>query len=140
MDDEILVAGSAVCKQRAGKTYWLLVRPGKEDSLQLPKVIVRRGESSVRAAIRSVSEMAGIRGKVLEEAGRTTVFSTRDGKSLFRRIIYYLMQQRGKDENAPTARVFWSEFIRARSKLSSLEQRILAQARTTLTEWQQQQV
>lgn len=140
MEEEILVSGAVVFRTRGGKTLWLLVKPGKDDTWQLSKGVVRRGESSVRTAIRTVSETLGIRGRVLEEAGRAKINSTRDGHSFSRRIIYYLMQQKGKEVRDLMIQFAWADFVKTHHKLSTVqEKRILHQARSLLAEWQKQE-
>ena len=140
MEEEILVSGAVVFHTRGGKTFWLLVKPGKDDTWQLPKGVVRRGESSVRTAIRTIDETLGIRGRVLEEAGRATINSTRDGHSFSRRIIYYLMQQKSKEPRDLMTQFAWADFVRTHHKLSTAqEKRILNQARSLLSEWEKQE-
>lgn len=139
MEDEILLAGAAVFRVRAGRTSWLLVKPTSDDTWQLPKGVVRRGESSVRTAIRTISELVGMRGRVLEEAGRTTQTARRSGAALAKKFIYYLVQQKGREDTLTvntSAKVIWADFSRAREKLASSEKRMLVQARQTLSEWQ----
>lgn len=138
MDDEVLVSVAVVFKTRAGRNSWLLVKSGS-DEWQLPKGVVRRTESSVRAAIRMLSEFAGIRGRVIEEVGKTSTRSGHDGKSFTRRTIYYLMQQRGKDGVIASAKTAWVNPKKIRGKLkSATERKIIIQARHLLGEWQKQ--
>lgn len=141
MDDEVLVSTAVVFKTRAGKNSWLLVKLDSNEAWQLPKGVVRRTESSVRAAIRTLSELAGVRGRVLEEVGKTSSKTGRNGKILTRRIIYYLMQQRGKDDGViGSARTSWVNARKLRGKLKSTpERRIIFQARKLLVEWQKQE-
>lgn len=136
MEDEVLVSSAVVYKSRAGKNSWLLVKTGDEQ-WQLPKGVVRRTESSVRAAIRTLSEMAGIRGRIIEEVGKSSVRSGKGSKALVRRTIYYLMQQRGKDGIEATARVVWVNPNNIRGKVkSATERKMLVEARKLLSEWQ----
>lgn len=136
MEDEVLVSSAVVYKNRGGKNSWLLVKSGEEE-WQLPKSVVRRTESSVRAAIRTLSEMAGIRGRIIEEVGKSSVRSGKGSKALIRRTIFYLMQQRGKDGIEGTARVVWVDPKNIRGKVkSATERKMLVEARKLLSEWQ----
>ena len=139
MDEEILVSAGAVFKNRAGKNLWLLVKGSSNESWQLPKSIVRRNESSVRAVIRTLSEMAGVRVRVIDEVSKTSVRSGRNGRSFTKRTIYYLMQQRGKDGTIATSRTTWVNARNMRGKLKSIaERKILTQAKKILTQWQKE--
>lgn len=139
MEDEVLVSGAVVFRTRGEKVSWLIIKPGNDDVWQLPKSVVRRGESSVRTAIRVLAEMAGLRVRVIEEAGRTTITSRRKGGSLSKKLIYYLVLQKGKDDaNKNGTKISWVDFTRARDKLASSEKRILIQAKQALIEWQKQ--
>lgn len=137
MNDEVLVSTAVVFKTRASKNVWLLVNTGEGEGWQLPKSVVRRTESSVRAALRTLSELAGIRGRVIEEMGKATAKSGRNGKSITRRTIYYLIQQRGKDLIPATAKTTWVDGRGFKGKIkSAIERKILLQSRKFLLEWQ----
>ncbi len=139
MEDEVLVGGAVVFKQRGRKVLWFIAKPGEQDAWQLPKMVVRRGESSVRGTLRMAEELAGLRGAVLEEVGRVSNTTTHKGMPLVRRIIYYLMQQKGKSAAPSYAKTQWAEFATARSRLATAsEKKVLSQARTLLTTWQKQ--
>lgn len=140
--EEILVAGAVVYKIRAGKVFWLLVRPNKDEGWQLPKGVVRRGESSVRAAMRVILELVNLKCKVIEEAGRTTVNTTKNGSPMTKKFIFYLIQQRGKSGEEALgvlSKLTWGEFKTASKKLTNqMERKILFRAKITLAEWQKQ--
>lgn len=139
--EEVLLSGGVVFKERGRKVSWLIFRPGKDEEWQLLKVLVRSEESSVRAIIRTISTL-GLRSSVIEEVGRVSTTTTRNGSPLNRRIIYYLIQQKGKDGEvtASYAKIEWSKYPVAKSKLTTLaEKRILFQARKILAEWRKQQ-
>lgn len=139
MEEEVLLGGATVFKERRGKVLWLLVKPGRDDGWQLPKSVVRRGESSVRSTINTVRLLAGMRCFVLEEVGRVSSTTTHKSMPLTRRIIYYLVQQRGGNGEAGYAKLAWVEHIKARSQLGTAsEKRMLAQARIVLSEWRKQ--
>lgn len=133
----MLTAGAIVFRDNHGSQQWLIVRLGTDLGWEIPKVLVRRGESSVRAAIRMTGEQAGMTTKVLEEAGRVNSTTTTAGKSISKRLIYYLMQQRAESEVVGFADYKWAEPAEALKKLiSKKEQLMLRQAREELKKWQ----
>ena len=91
-NNTLLVSGAVVVKKaQNGRNYWFLVRQSEDEGWEIPKVVVRKGESSVRASIRMTGEQGGITAQVLEEAGRSGGSTTLNGKVVPRRSIYYLM-------------------------------------------------
>lgn len=143
MEEEILVSAAVVYKEPLRKyngksrTSWLLVKAANDSEWQLPKGVVRRTESSVRAAIRTLSEVAGIRGRVLEEVGKISARSGKNGRILTKRTIYYLIQQRGKDDIEASSKTVWVDPKNIRGKVkSATEKKMLTEARKVLTEWQ----
>lgn len=135
-----LVAGAATYRKKNGRTEWLIVKPDEDSGWELPKGDVRRGESSVRGALRALLENGGIRSRVLEEAGRATVSTTVDGEPFAQKHIFYLMRKRGKNkEGSKYAEERWLPYSQARISLSfARERRILRQANETLKEWRKQ--
>lgn len=129
-------------RERGGKTAWLVVKPGEDDEWQLPKGLVYREESSVRAVIRTLGKLAGLRSAVLEEVGRVNSTTTSKGSPLVRRIIYYLVQLKGKLEiDDVPVKLQWLEFASAKSKLGTqAEKKMLIQAREVLSQWRKQAV
>jgi ADP-ribose pyrophosphatase YjhB (NUDIX family) len=61
----VLVSGAIVFKEKRKKTTWFLSRQKDTDGWEIPKVLVRKGESSVRAALRMMGEKGGMTSKVL---------------------------------------------------------------------------
>lgn len=139
-----LIAGALAYRERSGGVEWFLVKSkdssaaGKTGSLEIPKSDVRRGESSVSAAIRYLKESAGLRITVLEEAGRMNVTIKNNGQSQDARVIVYLMRQgTGKPEFPATLRGLWLKYASARRKLElAREQKVLGQANDVLRQWQ----
>lgn len=132
-----LVTGAATYRRKNGRTEWLIVKQQDTGGWELPKDNVRRAESSVRAAIRALADKAGIRGRVLEEAGRATVNTTVDGQPLDQKHIFYLMRQlSSEDSGSLYAEERWAPYSSARRSLSlAREKRILRQANDTLKLW-----
>ena len=62
-----------------------------EGDWELPKVTVRRGESSVRAVIRMTGEVAGMNARILEEVGRYSTIVLVNNKPVSQKTYYYLL-------------------------------------------------
>lgn len=135
-----LIAGAATYRKKNGKTEWLIVKEEEDGSWILPKGDVRRGESSVRAVLRSLSENMGIRSKVLEEAGRATVSTTINGQPSVQKFIFYLLQQREAEKKSDHyAEENWLSYSQARRSLGlEREKRILRQANDVLKVWRKE--
>lgn len=136
--NEILIGGTVLFKDSRGKRYFLLVKQGEEGEWQLPKITVRRGESSVRAVIRMTGEMAGMNARVLEEAGRFSQPVTVNGKVLTQRSIYYLLVQKaGGSELIGFDKSEWMDYGKAIKKLGSKREKdMLKQGKEVLKEWE----
>ncbi len=117
------------------------MQSGKNGGWEIPKDTVRRGESSVGAAIRFMTEENGLRARVLEEAGRATV-TAKDGTE--EKLIFYLMYLAGglntvAWEGKKKTEIKWFPFMAAGKKLSLVrEKRILKQANNVFKEWQRE--
>lgn len=94
-NQQIVIGGAIVFRDNRGKRQYLLVRTKEEGDWEIPKVIVRKGESSVRSVIRLTGEQGGMTTRVLEEVGRTTGTTILNGKSLPQKFYYYLLLQKG---------------------------------------------
>lgn len=138
---EKLITGAVACRKRRGQTEWLLVQSDKNREWEIPKDAVRRGESSVGAVIRFMTEENGLRARVLEEAGRATV-STKDGTE--EKLIFYLMYLAGGTDTVAwkekkKTEIKWFPYAAAGKKLSlAREKRILKQANNVFKEWQKE--
>ena len=130
----ILISGAIVFREGRGKRQFLLVKVAEGvDNWEIPKVTVRRGESSVRAVIRMTSEQAGINARVLEEAGRTTGTIAVGGKPVSQKFYYYLMVLKSAGEILSFAEYKWLEYIKAVKMLSNKkEQTMLKSAKEVL--------
>jgi 8-oxo-dGTP pyrophosphatase MutT (NUDIX family) len=134
--NQITIAGAVLFKDSRGKRYFLLIKQ-KEGEWELSKAIVRRGESSVRAAIRMTAEQGGLTAKVLEEAGRASGIGMVGGKSVPQKYYYYLMIQQSAGEMIGFEKFQWLEFNKALKELSlKREQDMLKSAKEVLKEWE----
>lgn len=131
----ILISGSVIYRRIKDKPQWFLVKMGEDTGWEIPKTTARRGESSVRAAIRSMAEQGGMRGKVIEEAGRNSSTATVNGKPLPQRNLYYLMIQKEAGEVLGFPEYDWLEYEKAARRLTlKREKQMLKNARDILKE------
>lgn len=137
-NQQMTVGGAVLYRDHRGKRQFLVVK-GKEDGeWEMPKVVVRKGESSVRAVIRMAGEQLGISAKVLEEVGRSTGLAALNGKSIPQKFYYYLMIQRAKGGEILGFHDFsWLEFDKAMKKLEpKKEKAIFKNSKPILKEWE----
>ncbi|MCX6705285.1 MAG: NUDIX domain-containing protein [Candidatus Woesebacteria bacterium] len=92
---QITIGGAIVFRDFRGKRQYLLVKTKEDGDWEIPKVIVRKGESSVRSVIRLTGEQGGMTTRVLEEVGRTTGTTILNGKPMPQKYYYYLLLQKG---------------------------------------------
>lgn len=137
----VLVSGAVVFKEGRSMKRWFLVRQSDDDKWEIPKVVVRKGESSVRAALRMMGEQGGMTTQVIEEAGRAGGVTTINEKTLPQRHLYYLMVQRqGTNEAIGFIDSKWLEYAEAIRKLSSKREKVmLRQARKGYQRWKKEQ-
>lgn len=136
----ITISGALVAKEVRGKRYFFLVKNDEDGaSWEIPKVNVRRGESSVRAAIRMTSEQAGMNARVLEEAARATGVTSVNGKSVRQKYYYYIMLFTSSGENFGFKESSWFRYDQAVRKLPlKRELKALRFANTFLRKWKTQ--
>lgn len=134
---QVLVSGAVLFKEQRGKLSWFIVKLPDEEAWEFPKVLVRRGESSVRAALRMMGEKGGMTTKVLEEAGRAGGVTTVNDRTLPQRYLYYLMVMKtGTSEPVGFPKYAWFDYAKAARKLSSKrEKQMLKSARSELKKW-----
>jgi ADP-ribose pyrophosphatase YjhB (NUDIX family) len=135
---QILIGGAVVFREHRGKGQWLVVKQKEDGDWEIPKVTVRKGESSVRAVIRLTGEQAGMTARVLEEAGRATGTTIVNNKSIPQKYYYYLMLQKAGGTDAIGFNDFqWLEYGVAAKKLSlKREKDMLKGGRDVLKEWE----
>jgi ADP-ribose pyrophosphatase YjhB (NUDIX family) len=135
----VLVSGAIVFKENRGRKRWFLVKEGDEEDSEweIPKILVRKTESSARAAIRLMAEQGSMDAKVLEEAGRAGGSTTVNGKVVPQRYLYYLMVLKGAGEVLGFEDHGWFEYANAVRKLRSKRERLMIkQARQELRKWE----
>ncbi len=126
----LMVAAAAVYKNEGKKRLWFITKADKETDWELPKTMARKGESSVRAAIRMMGEQGGMRAKVLEEVGRSGGTTKVNGNPVAQRLLYYLMHFRDGEEALGFTESTWLEYDKALRRLGSKrEQQMLKDAK-----------
>lgn len=131
----VLVAGACAFKEKGGNLRWFLVKQNGEDDWEIPKVLVRKGESSVRAVLRMMGEKANMTTRVLEEVGRFGGITTVNGKRLPQRHIYYLMLEKSQSGEAiGFSDSTWLEYSKTlKTLLSKRERSVLKAAKIELS-------
>jgi 8-oxo-dGTP pyrophosphatase MutT (NUDIX family) len=139
-NQQVLIGGAIVFRDNRGKRQYLLVRQNGNGDWEIPKVTVRKGESSVRSVIRMTSEQGGMTARVLEEVGRATGVAVVNGKSIPQKYYYYLMLQKGGvSELIGFAEFKWLEYGDALKKISlKREKEMLKSAREVLKQWEKE--
>jgi 8-oxo-dGTP pyrophosphatase MutT (NUDIX family) len=134
----MVIGGAVVFRDNRGKRQFLLVKQKEGDDWEIPKVMVRRGESSVRAVLRMVSEQAGMTARVLEEAGRATGTTMVNSKSIPQKFYYYLLLQKGGNTELLSFDQYkWLEYGDATKKLAiKREKDMIKGGRDVLKEWE----
>lgn len=137
-NQQILIGGAIIFKDNRKKRQFLLVKTKEDGGWELPKVTVRRGESSVRAVIRLTGEQGGITARVIEEAGRCTGSSVINGNLIAQKFYYYLMIQKGGPSDLMGFDDFkWLEATDVNKKLESKREKdMFKSAREVLKEWE----
>lgn len=137
-DQQISIGGAIIFRDSRGKRQFMLVQQKEGDDWEIPKVTVRRGESSVRAAIRMTTEQAGMSARVLEEAGRSNTTTVLNGKSVPQKFYYYIMIQRsGGGEAIGFYKFKWMEYADAIKKDALKKEREMFKAtKDYLKEWE----
>lgn len=132
----VLISGAIVYKQTKGKKRWLLVQESEGDEWEVPKILVRKAESSARAAMRLMLEQASMDTQVLEEAGRAGGSATINGKNVPQRYLYYLLLFKDAGEALGFYKIEWFEYAQAVRKLKSKRERAMIKAaREELRGW-----
>jgi len=138
-NNNLLVSGAIVFKDYHGNRRWLLIKNPKDGRWEIPKITVRRGESSVRASLRMTGEMAGMNTRVLEEAGRTSGATVINGKSIPVKYYYYLLVYKSGGETIGFEAFEWMDYAKAIKKVDlKREKDMLRGAKTVLREWEKE--
>lgn len=138
-NNQITIGGAVVFKDSRKKRTWFVVKQGQEGKWEIPKVTVRRGESSVRSVLRLTGEMAGMGAKVLEEAGRSSGIATINGKTIPQKFYYYLLEHKAGNEFYGFEDYQWLEYSKALKTLElKREKDMLRSAKEVLQKWEKE--
>jgi 8-oxo-dGTP pyrophosphatase MutT (NUDIX family) len=137
-NQQIVIGGAVIFRENRGRRQFLLVRQKEDENWEIPKVTVRKGESSVRAVIRLASEQGGMAVRVLEEAGRATGTTILNAKSIPQKFYYYLMLQKGGSSELIGFDQFkWLDYGDALKKIGlKREKDMLKGGKDVLKEWE----
>jgi hypothetical protein len=137
-NQQITIGGAVVFKDHYGRRQFLLVKTKENGDWEIPKVTVRKGESSVRSVIRLTGEQGGITARVLEEAGRSTGTVVVNGKSIPQKYYFYLMLQKGGPSEMIGFYEFkWMKYGDVVRKVAlKKEKEIFRSAREVLKQWE----
>lgn len=135
---QIVIGGAILFRENRGKRQFLLVKGNDAPDWEIPKVTVRKGESSVRAVIRLASEQGGMAARVLEEAGRAAGSTIMNAKSISQKFYYYLMFQKGGSSELIGFDQFkWLDYSEALKRIAlKREKDMLKGAKEVLKEWE----
>jgi len=133
----VLIAAGIVGKIERRKVKFLLIKNSKNEEWELPKITVRKTESSVRAALRMIGEQASIRARILDEAGRNSSVITINGKQVTQKIFYYTMIFRASSgERIGFMESAWFDYPKAYRKLTLKKEREpLSNANRSIKDW-----
>jgi len=134
-NNPISIGGAVVYKESRGKRFfWLIGTEG--NGWEIPKVTARRGESSVRAALRMAGETAGMNTKVLEEVGRHSTMVLVNGKPIAQRLYYYLLVFKSAGEVLGFTKSQWMNYKKALKAITlKREKEVLKSAEDLLRQW-----
>lgn len=126
-------------KKKGNDVEWLLVYEDEESGWALPNTQARKGESSVRSAIRLLAEALGMNARILEEVSRSTGAARVSGKDATAQTLSYLMIHENGEELLEYQDMVWLDYKKAAKKLTSKKhQKILADAKDLLKKLQKE--
>lgn len=140
--NQVLISGCIICKETGTKTLWFITKASESEKWEFPKVTVRKGESSVRAVLRMISERGEMATRVLEEAGRTNETTTQNTRTIQQRTIYYLMLAKTVSKEAIGFENFqWVDYSQASKKLGTKKEReMLKEAKEIYKKWKKERL
>ncbi|MDP3994563.1 MAG: NUDIX domain-containing protein [bacterium] len=138
--NQILIGAGVIYKQVKKDRKYLIVKKDDEDKWEFPRIVVRRGESSVRAVIRMLGEAAGIGAKVLEEVSRVNSIVMINGKPMPQRLYYYLLIQKAAGEIIGFDKFEWLDKTKAGRKLFlKREKDVLKESEKMIKVWEKEE-
>jgi 8-oxo-dGTP pyrophosphatase MutT (NUDIX family) len=137
-EQQISIGEAVVFRDNRGKRQYLIAKVKEDDDWEIPRVTVRKGESSVRSVIRLMAEQGGMTVRVLEEAGRISGNVIVNNKSIPQKYYYYLMLQKGGTSELIGFHEYkWMEFSDAIKKVVlKRDKDMFKLAREVLKQWE----
>jgi len=137
-NQQITIGGAIVFRDYRKKRQFLLVKTKEDGDWEIPKAVVRKGESSVRSVIRITAEQGGITTRVLEEAGRATGIVIVNGRSVPQKFYYYILLSKGGSSELIGFNDFkWVQYAEAVKKVSLKKDKdMFKKAKEVLKEWE----
>lgn len=137
-NNNISIGGALVYKEGRGKRFYWIVAD-KDGNWEIPKVTVRRGESSVRAVVRMTSEIVGMNARILEEVGRHSGVVLVNGKAAPQKTYYYLMILKTAGEIMGFEKYQWMDIKKATKAIElKREKDVLRQAEELVKKWEKE--
>ena len=137
---EQLIGGAIVFKEIRGNRVHFLLSKTEGGDWEIIKSMGRKGESSVRAAIRLTKEQGSMNVTVIEEASRATGVGTINGKSMVFKYLFYVMVFKTGGEMIGFDTVSWFDYAAAIRKLKlKREQDALRSANKLIKVWKREQ-
>ena len=136
----IFIAVAIIFRKTADKKKkkWLIVKKGEDDPWELPRIMVRKTESSARGAMRMAGEQLGLTAQILEEVGRSGGATTVNGRTFSQRQLYYVMIVR--DDSGEAIGFAEHEFLDYAVAVRRLPQKrdrqMLKNAREEMRKWE----
>jgi hypothetical protein len=121
MDKNTILISAAVAFKDFpnGEKYFVVKQPETND-WEIVKVIVRKGESSVRAILRIMAERAGLSTRILDEVGRSKSTVSNGKKMSTQLCLYYLLLVKtGSKEPIGFNEYLWLDYQKAIKKVAS---------------------
>lgn len=139
-NQEMSVTGAILFRDKRGKKQYLLVKTKDSKDWEIPKTIVRRGESSVHAVLRLTGEQCAMSTRILEEVGRYNANAVLNGKAVVQKYYYYLMMLRsGGDEILAFDASTWVDLSTAAKKVTDKkEKQMLTDTKGVLKIWEKE--
>ncbi len=129
-------AGGVVYKKDKNTIKWLIIKPAGKKEWRLPKGLIEKNETSVKAAMREVEEEGGVKAAIKEKIGEIKYFYTQDNQKVLKTVIFFLMEYLEGDTKGHDAEVdkaIFVDFDKAYNQLTyETEKEILAQAHEIL--------
>ena len=138
-NNNILIGGALVYKDSRGRRLYWLIADEDSGEWEIPKVTVRRGESSPRAVIRMTGEQAGMNARILEEVGRSSGVVMVNDKAVTQKIFYYLMILKSMGEILGFGKHQWFDYKKALKSISlKREKDALKSAEEMIKQWEKE--